>query len=258
MREDPLVFNDWEVGHPINKFVKPVLTIDASLSLLINLIFIVLGVVAQSAVAIFSFITVLFVLLFIELALDQHTRNINNRILTIFAFFGAIYLFGLNLIGGVSIFIVLIISSLLLLKIGFIPLVISTLLITGDILIPKSEYARLKLEQHLNILSVTEYAINQNKLNRERKELSKELIVPYLVGVVIISIIAVILNNLDELGQLIVLAILKLFLLASGLSIFALLMVWRFVNTGRIPLIGRFLRSKQIDQPPVNPELPLK
>jgi len=247
MREDPIVFEDWSIGFPDEKFIRPIIRIDGLISVFLNLIFISLGFQKKSGAAIFGFISLLIIMLVIEVLIDQHARNINNRILTIFAYFGVVYLFAANVISDASPYIIVGIATLLLVKIGFIPLVVASLLVTSEVLVPKSEYAKLKLKQHVNMLAITEYAIDANKINSERKELGKELILPYAFGTIVVTIVSLIIFQVDELIANLIILVFQLFLVASGVSIFSLLLLWKFETSSNfnIPILGRLFKSKK-------------
>lgn len=167
MRDDPIVFEDWKIGRTELSNPYALTRLDFILSFIYIAIQFTIGILSENATMVFSWIFALTIALFLEIIYDQYSRSLINRYtlvigyiaLSYFTIPGRYYNYNDNLFDSLSIISGIVLS----LKIILIYLITTELRFNENILVPRSEYASIILEEQVLRVQNTEYEMSNNE-----------------------------------------------------------------------------------------------
>lgn len=226
MREDPIIYEDWKPGVFSKKILKPLIQIDSISSLLICLLFIIEGLILKSAFLIFTFVFMAVILFITEYILDQYSRDFNNRLIVLAIFLFLTYYLTLSFPSDRFYLFDIISGALFVIKIALIPIINSSMQVTGEMLIPKTELSEEKLLTQQKMLSVTDYAISTEKILSQQFNLAKSIFNPFIIAFIPIMFLELLLLIVQSRYQIIILLIMNLILLVSGIAFASLFTIW--------------------------------
>ncbi|MHA2091263.1 MAG: hypothetical protein ACW98K_10420, partial [Candidatus Kariarchaeaceae archaeon] len=184
MRDDPAIFEDWQVGHSPRFSYQNTQIIDVSLSVLFCLLNFAEGVHIQSGLMIFTWLFGILAILLVEGLVDQLTRSITDRLLVIVSLVGVTYITTPQTLSVTALDHIE--AMILVFKIILLPISSSTITLSSNVLVPKSEKVRMQLVDQMKRLENTEYAIETNEefsstVNRTRISILQVFLVPLVL-----------------------------------------------------------------------------
>lgn len=227
MREDPIIQSDWQPGVANNLFLSNILRIDMIFSLTISFLMVIMGILEKQGIIIFTFVFLGFGLFLLEYVIDQYGRDFYNRI-AVMVIFMALTVFLSEFILFSNYYIIfVIIGSLFMLKLSLIPIILSSIKISGEILIPKSTKVLDKLQHQIKLLAITEYAIDPNEFLSIRKKFVNYQLTPFIIGfIVIVSFLFF--EAIFPVFHYLWVALGLVFLIGSGISFSFIILLWNY------------------------------
>ncbi|MDH5402010.1 MAG: hypothetical protein OEY49_05930 [Candidatus Heimdallarchaeota archaeon] len=227
MREDPIIYEDWQPGIASKEFIRPMILVDNILTQFICILFIYIGIISRNSVLIFTFTFFGIAMLIIEYFMDQFKRLSWNRFITIISLWFILLIF--SNIELVDEFYKILFSVILSLKLFLVVLILVSIEVAGEILKPKSDYSKEKLNQQLNMLTVTQYAIKDSNIIA-RQHLFRKLIIPISYGVLITIIIVALLQITSGIVYTIVSLLFFFALISVSLTTFNIFYQWNKIK----------------------------
>lgn len=230
MREDPIIYEDWTVGYPLQDIFNPIRYADFAISLVVVLIIFILGIVDSSTILLFGSFFVFVLILFIDLLTQPINKSlITNLIET------TIVLLSISLLYSVatthSLLVDILLSFAYLVKYSFVSGKSSLANIYGELLIPRTESVQIKLDHQLKVLKATDFSLDKHYLKRFRNEVFFSQVLPFVVIGTLFGIIYFIIRELFSSGAvsgfIIFDFVLLLYTIIISFTILILIMIWR-------------------------------
>ncbi len=226
MREDPIVYEDWQIGKASNTFLRPLKLVEGGLNLL--LILSLVDIVISSRV--FSLIPIIAVLGLGVLLVDYFGDNLLETILAklvnvtvLFVITGLAYFQSTQ---DINPFIGLILGTVFFWKISLIPIFVPLRKVSGEIILPKNEKVEVRLLQAYKNLSTTSYGMNLDSIFEGRKALIRKNFPFTLIAFVFSLSMGTILGLGDSLQIYLIRFLMQVFLIIMSLYLSYLLIVW--------------------------------
>lgn len=192
MREDPIVYEDWQPSFAKRKNFRSLQYADGSLSLLYLVIILITAIQFKNAVLIISSALVIIAYFFFEFVASQYNRAVFYRIVAVIGLIVIRVLFPINPYPLTAIQLEVVFGFLILLKIAFIPVLEVLNESYGEILIPRTKKVQDKLDYQLKVLSVTDFSIDLEIQNKIRLEMLGKILLQFIpAGLIMLGIVMV-------------------------------------------------------------------
>jgi len=190
MREDPIVYEDWQPSFAKRKNFQSLQYADGTLSLLYLVIVLITAIQFKNAVLIISSTLVIISYFFFEFVASQYNRAVFYRIVAVIGLIVIRVLFPINPYPLTAIQIEVVFGFLILLKIALIPVLEVLNESYGEILIPRTKKVQDKLDYQLKVLSVTDFSIDLEVQNKIRLEMLGKILLQFIpAGLIMLGIV---------------------------------------------------------------------
>ena len=190
MREDPIVYEDWQPSFAKRKNFQSLQYADGTLSLLYLVIVLITAIQFKNAVLIISSTLVIISYFFFEFVASQYNRAVFYRIVAVIGLIVIRILFPINPYPLTAIQIEVVFGFLILLKIALIPVLEVLNESYGEILIPRTKKVQDKLDYQLKVLSVTDFSIDLEVQNKIRLEMLGKILLQFIpAGLIMLGIV---------------------------------------------------------------------
>jgi len=198
MREDPIVYEDWQPSFAKRKNFRSLQYADGSLSLFYLLIILITAIQYKNAILIISSSLVTISYFFFEFVASQYNRAVFYRIAAVIGLIVIRVLFPINPYPLTAIQIEVVFGFLIVLKIALIPVLEVLNESYGEILIPRTKKVQDKLDYQLKVLSVTDFSIDLEVQNKIRLELLGKLLLQFVPAGLIMLVIVLVQDTIDN------------------------------------------------------------
>lgn len=230
MRDDPIVYEDWEVG--FSSYFKPQLTkyFDLLLSLIIGITNIIVGWYYKFSFLLFLWTFALIIVVLFEGLFDQRNRSAWDRSV-VFVAMVAIHFVSSSQVTVLSRFETapiyhLTIGVLLAIKLLLIPITESTLTLAENILVPRNKEVTTYLNEQVKRLQSTDYQLEtQAEFDLSLKKLQRMILSPIFVSLLVIVFFNLLLITSIDSIDLLLFPIFIGISLINGITLSAVLLV---------------------------------
>jgi hypothetical protein len=237
MRDDPAIFEDWQVGQSTRFSYRNTQILDVSLSVMFCLLNFAEGIHIQSGLMIFTWLFGILAILLVEGLVDQLTRSITDRLLVIFSLVGVAYITTPKTLSVAALDHIE--AIILVFKIILLPISNSTITLSSNVLVPKSDKVRMQLVDQLKRLENTEYAIETDKeftstVNKTRLSILQVFLVP----IILIILVEFFYLSDTQLGEVTILVFVNVVVILCSISLSSILFRWymqkREIRTSKV------------------------
>lgn len=230
MRDDPIVYEDWEVG--FSTYYKPQSTryFDLALSFMIGIINLFVGWNNKFSFLLFLWTFILIILFLYEGIFDQKNRSAWDRSIVFVALVVIHFVSSsqLNILSRFETarFYHLVIGSLLALKLILIPITESSLSLAENILVPRNKHTIDFLNEQVKRLQSTDYQLEtQAGFDQSLKKLQKMILAPFSISLLAILFLNLLLLIPFDSINLLLFPVFIGIMLTNGITLSAVLLV---------------------------------
>ncbi|MHA2030345.1 MAG: hypothetical protein ACW99A_13230 [Candidatus Kariarchaeaceae archaeon] len=262
MRDDPIVYEDWDVG--FSTYFKPQSTkyFDLILSFTIGMINITVGWYYQFSFLLFLWTFILIIVILFEGMFDQRNRSAWDRSIVFLAMV-AIHFISSSQLELLSRFesaplYHLVIGVLLALKLLLIPITESTLTLAENILVPRNTQVTDFLNEQVKRLQSTDYQLeSQSEFDLSLKKLQKMILSPFAISLLVILFFNLLLLIPIDNINLLLFPIFIGIMLINGITLSAVLLV-AYLEIRKTQKKEREIHEKEIEAQKKEEEIPAK
>lgn len=230
MRDDPIVYEDWEVGFSTYFKTQSTRYYDLALSFIIGTINLIVGWYNKFSFLLFLWTFILIVLVLYEGIFDQKNRSAWDRSLVFIAMV-VIHFVSSSQLEVLSRFETaplyhLVIGSLLALKLILIPITESSLSLAENILVPRNKQTIDFLNEQVKRLQSTDYQLEtQAGFDLSLKKLQKMILAPFSVSLLVILFLNLLLLIPIDTINLLLFPVFIGIMLINGITLSAVLLI---------------------------------